>query len=55
MSADSPDDPRATAIHRLEQFGLSRYAARTFVALSTLGVGTARDVSRIAEVPRTRV
>lgn len=55
MSADSPDDPRATAIHRLEQFGLSTYAARTFVALSTLGVGTARDVSRIAEVPRTRV
>jgi len=55
MAPDSSDDPRSTAIHRLEQFGLSTYAARTFVALSTLGVGSARDVSRVAEVPRTRV
>ncbi|WP_243641374.1 TrmB family transcriptional regulator [Natrarchaeobius halalkaliphilus] len=35
--------------------GLSAYAARTFVALATLGEGTAQDVSDISEVPRTRV
>lgn len=55
MTPNPADDSRGTAIHRLEQFGLSTYAARTFVALSSLGVGTAKDVSRVAEVPRTRV
>lgn len=55
MSADPPEDPRTAAIEHLEEFGLSMYAARTFVALTALGVGTARDVSDVAEVPRTRV
>lgn len=55
MSNDSIDDPRATAVEQLEAFGLSAYAARTFVALSSLGTGTARDVSQVSEVPRTRV
>jgi sugar-specific transcriptional regulator TrmB len=34
---------------------LSAYAARTFVALASLGSGTARDVSQVSAVPRTRV
>ncbi|WP_353633383.1 helix-turn-helix domain-containing protein [Halobacterium sp. NMX12-1] len=55
MSSDTPDDARAVAIEQLEQFGLSTYAARTFVALVGLGTGTAKDVSRVADVPRTRV
>jgi len=55
MSTDPPEDPRTSAIEQLEQLGLSTYAARTFVALSGLGSGTARDVSRVSEVPRTRV
>jgi sugar-specific transcriptional regulator TrmB len=55
MSTDSLDDPRSAAIEQLEQFGLSTYAARTFVALVTLGTGTAKDVSGVSEVPRTRV
>jgi sugar-specific transcriptional regulator TrmB len=43
------------AVTQLEQFGLSAYAARTFVALVRLGDGTARDVSATADIPRTRV
>ncbi|WP_135662139.1 TrmB family transcriptional regulator [Halorhabdus rudnickae] len=55
MSSDPSEDPQSAAVEQLTQFGLSTYAARTFVALTTLGSGTARDVSRISEVPRTRV
>lgn len=55
MATDSFDDPRAAAIEHLEGFGLSAYAARTFVALASLGSGTAKDVSEISDIPRTRV
>ncbi|MFB6268477.1 MAG: TrmB family transcriptional regulator [Halobacterium sp.] len=55
MSTDSSDDPRSAAIEQLEAFGLSTYAARTYVALVGLGTGTAKDVSDVADVPRTRV
>ena len=49
------DDSQATAIEALEEFGLSAYAARTFVALAGLGSGTAKDVADVSDVPRTRV
>lgn len=39
----------------MAEFGLSTYAARTFVGWVRLGSGTARDVSRVADVPRPRV
>lgn len=55
MERDPTKDPQATAIEQLEQFGLSAYAARTFVALTSLGSGTAKDVSQVSAVPRTRV
>ena len=55
MSSDPSEDPQAAAVEQLERFGLSNYAARTFVALASLGTGTARDVSEVSEVPRTRV
>lgn len=55
MSVDPTEDPRSAAIERLEQFGLSAYAARTYVALVHIGTGTAKDVSRVSDVPRTRV
>ncbi|WP_313692335.1 TrmB family transcriptional regulator [Halorarum halobium] len=55
MSSDPTGDPESTAVEQLEHFGLSTYAARTFVALASLGTGTARDVSQVSEVPRTRV
>lgn len=43
------------AVDRLKTFGLSTYAARTFVALVELGSGTAEEVSDAVDVPRTRV
>ena len=55
MTTDPHENPSTAAIEQLERFGLSNYAARTFVALASLESGTARDVSRITEVPRTRV
>ncbi|ELY65621.1 TrmB family transcriptional regulator [Natronococcus jeotgali] len=55
MRSTPPKDPETDAIEQLERFGLSAYAARTFVALASLGTGTARDVSQVSEVPRTRV
>lgn len=47
--------PRDTAIEQLEKLGVSTYAARTFLALVSLGTGTARDLSQVSDVPRTRV
>lgn len=44
-----------TVLEQLQTFGLSTYAARTFVALVSLGHGTAEDVSNTVSVPRTRV
>lgn len=55
MSPTTGDEPATLATKQLEAFGLSTYAARTFVALVSLGDGTAQDVSDVAEVPRTRV
>ncbi|WP_251342783.1 TrmB family transcriptional regulator [Haloplanus halophilus] len=55
MSGDPPDQARSTAVEQLKALGLSTYAARTFVALVSLGEGTAREVSDVADVPRTRV
>ncbi|WP_135301887.1 TrmB family transcriptional regulator [Haloarcula amylovorans] len=55
MTSESSDEPRFIAIDQLEALGLSTYAARTFVALVSLGSGTAKDVSDVANVPRTRV
>jgi sugar-specific transcriptional regulator TrmB len=55
MSGDPSDPARSTAVKQLKALGLSTYAARTFVALVSLGEGTAQDVSDIADVPRTRV
>ena len=55
MTANPTQDPQSAAIEQLERFGLSTYAARTFVALASLGTGTARDVSQVSDVPRTRV
>lgn len=55
MSPDPPISPTSTAIEQLERFGLSTYAARTYVGLTHLGIGSAREVSEAVEVPRTRV
>ncbi|GAB7019785.1 helix-turn-helix domain-containing protein [Halostagnicola bangensis] len=55
MSHDTSDEPRTLATKQLKAFGLSTYAARTFVALVGLGGGTTQNVSDASEVPRTRV
>lgn len=49
------EEPHAVASEQLEAFGLSTYAAETFLALTSLGSGTAKDVSQVSSVPRTRV
>ena len=43
------------AVELLQQLGLKEYEAKSFVALSRLPRGTAKDISDISEVPRTRV
>lgn len=43
------------AIDALEHLGLTSYEARVLVALQKLGVGSASDVDRIADVPRSQV
>ena len=43
------------AVESLERLGLSNYEARVFVALQKLGTGTAREVHRVADIPRSQV
>jgi HTH-type transcriptional regulator, sugar sensing transcriptional regulator len=43
------------AINVLQQLGLKEYEARCFVGLSRLQSGTAKKLSEMTEVPRTRV
>jgi sugar-specific transcriptional regulator TrmB len=43
------------AIEVLQQLGLKEYEARCFVGISRLHTGTAKQLSEITEVPRTRV
>lgn len=46
---------RDDAITALQRLGLSSYEAQVFVALQRIGRGSARDVDRITEVPRSQV
>ncbi|MFH5800343.1 TrmB family transcriptional regulator [Haladaptatus sp. CMAA 1911] len=43
------------AVELLQQLGLKEYEARCLVALSRTPEGTAKEISEISEVPRTRV
>lgn len=43
------------AIELLQELGLKEYESRAFVVLSRLPQGTAKDVSELSDVPRTRV
>jgi sugar-specific transcriptional regulator TrmB len=49
------DSEQTQAVELLQQLGLKQYEARCFVALSRLPHGTAKEVSEISDVPRTRV
>jgi sugar-specific transcriptional regulator TrmB len=44
-----------TAVELLQELGLKEYEARCFVALSRRPKGTAKEISEISAVPRTRV
>jgi sugar-specific transcriptional regulator TrmB len=43
------------AVELLQQLGLKEYESKSFVALSRLPSGTAKQISDISDVPRTRV
>ena len=49
------DSPVDDAVGLLQTLGLKEYEAKCFVALSRVDAATARDVSDLSEVPRTRV
>jgi sugar-specific transcriptional regulator TrmB len=42
-------------VDALRPFGLTEYESKCFVALSRIGVGTAKEISEVSEVPRARV
>ncbi|MFC7216152.1 TrmB family transcriptional regulator, partial [Saliphagus sp. GCM10025334] len=46
---------KAEAVSLLQDLGLKEYEARSFLALTQLSTGTAKEISAISEVPRTRV
>lgn len=48
-------DAEQQAVELLQNLGLKEYEAKCFVALTRLPLGTAKDISDIATVPRTRV
>jgi sugar-specific transcriptional regulator TrmB len=50
MEAEEED-----AVESLKSLGLSEYESKVFIALQRLGVGTARDVYRLTDVPRSQV
>ncbi|WP_158205206.1 TrmB family transcriptional regulator [Halomarina oriensis] len=49
------NEHRTRAVESLESLGLREYEARCFVALVQLSEGTAKEVSKVASVPRSRV
>lgn len=59
---DDPDEPvpsadvdEAAAVDALSSLGLTNYEAKVFIGLVRLGAGTARDIDRITDVPRSQV
>jgi len=51
----STEDAVGEAVEVLQQLGLKEYEAKCFVGLSRLTTGTAKQLSEITDVPRTRV
>ncbi|MFC7232130.1 TrmB family transcriptional regulator [Saliphagus sp. GCM10025308] len=43
------------AVSALQSAGLTEYEARSFVALTRISKGTAKEISQVAEIPRSRV
>lgn len=55
MSELNSTPSKGTAISALQRLGLSKYEAAVFIALQKLGIGTASEVDRITDVPRSQV
>lgn len=55
MIAMNDDVAGSNAADILGELGLKKYEAESYVALTRIGQGTAKDVSEVADVPRTRV
>lgn len=53
MSDDA--DAEARAIEALQSLGCREYEAKCYVALTRLSTGTAKDISQVTDIPRTRV
>lgn len=53
--SENTDDAQDAAVGLLEEFGLTEYRAKAFVALTRLGEGTAKEVSQVADIPQARV
>ena len=51
----STEDTLNKAVTALQELGLKEYEAQCFVGLSRLPSGTAKQLSEITDVPRTRV
>jgi len=51
----APSENIQEAVDVLQQLGLKEYEARCFVGLSQQSTGTAKQLSEITDVPRTRV
>ncbi|WP_136717081.1 TrmB family transcriptional regulator [Halorientalis salina] len=49
------DETQEEAVEMLQQLGLKEYEAKCFVALSRVPKATAKEISTVADVPRTRV
>ncbi|MXV62912.1 TrmB family transcriptional regulator [Natronorubrum sp. JWXQ-INN-674] len=43
------------AVKSLDKLGLTEYEARCFVALTRISRGTAKEISQVADIPRSRV
>lgn len=54
MTQEQEQD-RAETVSLLQDLGLKEYEARCFMALTQLSTGTAKEISELSEVPRTRV
>lgn len=52
-AVDATDE--SEAVESLRRLGLSKYEAQVLIALAGLGTGTARDVDRVTDVPRSQV
>ncbi|HVL47502.1 MAG TPA: helix-turn-helix domain-containing protein [Candidatus Thermoplasmatota archaeon] len=42
-------------LDKMQEYGLTEYEARTYLALLDLGVATARDIANVSRVPRTKI